>query len=482
MKILKLNQAMKAYQRDDIYIVPVVAVVEGVLNGELAPIGIFHANEWDGIPVVDGHPVNAKGEYIQVNESSKEKLGYLQGTQIKEGKMIANMELGVAVLENYPEIQTKIEAGTLEVSTGYLARTIEQEGEFNGKAYSAIQVEIIPDHLALLTNDRGACSLDDGCGAPKANKHGEPMKQKANKWPKDATTTGQMHSEPGSDKRLLTVNKMSFDDIRYAVYQALKEIHSEDDFYNIWIMELFDDYFIYEDKEGDFYHQGYGLSGDKVALIGEKTKVDRVVTYEPKTNHQSHITKGQHMDKEKLVGQVIKCNKNSFTESDTQTLLALDEGLLQKMVANEQGDPEPQPAAPTASDPVQPVTAEVVETIVANSLKPITDRLDEQGGSIDEAKIAEIVANTLNQQNTDREKDDLVKVIANSGLSTMKEAHLQKLDISDLKEIAADFNLNANVGSFYGMGNAPVIANSKDEPEEPVGVFVKKEVSTEGGE
>src|SRR5690606_20175922 len=48
-------------------------------------------------------------------------------------------------------------------------------GELNGKPYTAKQVNLRPDHVALLPGEVGACSIADGCGAPRINSQAGAM-------------------------------------------------------------------------------------------------------------------------------------------------------------------------------------------------------------------------------------------------------------------------------------------------------------------
>jgi len=52
----------------------------------------------------------------------------------------------------------------VETSTGYWSESVPQAGNFNGRDYSYVDQKIHPDHIALLTQEAGACSLADGCG------------------------------------------------------------------------------------------------------------------------------------------------------------------------------------------------------------------------------------------------------------------------------------------------------------------------------
>ena len=67
--------------------------------------------------------------------------------------------------------------------------------------------------------------------------------------------------------------ELSHDDIRSALYKLLAAT-SEDNYYYAWILEVYDDKFIYQDyNENKFYRQGYTKDGDAVALNENKTEV-----------------------------------------------------------------------------------------------------------------------------------------------------------------------------------------------------------------
>jgi hypothetical protein len=53
---------------------------------------------------------------------------------------------------------------TLEVSTGLFTDNIPTMGIFNGREFFGIATNHKPDHLAVLPDQIGACSIADGCG------------------------------------------------------------------------------------------------------------------------------------------------------------------------------------------------------------------------------------------------------------------------------------------------------------------------------
>ena len=67
--------------------------------------------------------------------------------------------------------------------------------------------------------------------------------------------------------------ELSHDDIRTALYSLLT-VESGDDYYYTWILEVFDDKFIYQDyMENKFYRRGYSKDGENVALDENKVEV-----------------------------------------------------------------------------------------------------------------------------------------------------------------------------------------------------------------
>ena len=76
-----------------------------------------------------------------------------------------------------------------------------------------------------------------------------------------------------SEEKFVLKYELSHDDIRSALY-GLLAAESDEDYYYTWILEVFDDKFIYQDyMENKFYRRGYSKDGDNVALDENKTEV-----------------------------------------------------------------------------------------------------------------------------------------------------------------------------------------------------------------
>lgn len=162
------------------YVVPVVALVEGVIHAVNAPSPeLVLAEEfsngyqgWNGRPIVPDHPTR-HGVQVSANDPDvyeAEAVGMAFNARVA-GKRL-EMEAwinpsramrsakGRALLER---IKNRL---PIEVSVGTFVIAEPRNGSFNGKAYSSVWRKIVPDHLALLPEGHtGACSIEMGCGA-----------------------------------------------------------------------------------------------------------------------------------------------------------------------------------------------------------------------------------------------------------------------------------------------------------------------------
>lgn len=162
---------------------PVVAAREMVMNypefgrKELLPADSFQktADLWAGQPITAKHPrentakspdAYAETVYGQVHqpEADDEKLRARAMVDVEK----ANSLGGAA-----QRVVERLEAGKeVAVSTGYDTVGDKREnGTYGGESYDLVQGDVIPDHLAVFPPDefRARCSLEDGCGAPRAN-------------------------------------------------------------------------------------------------------------------------------------------------------------------------------------------------------------------------------------------------------------------------------------------------------------------------
>jgi hypothetical protein len=170
-------------------VVPVVALVEGVLQGanstapELALAAEFGKipEGWNYRPLVHDHP-QINGIFVSAGSPGileDWSLGFTFNAQVEDNKLkieawinpLRAEELGESAQNTY----NKLLAGEMvEVSVGCFTDVIPSKGIHvqNGakKAYEGVWVNVVPDHLAILSEGKtGACSVEAGCGANRVN-------------------------------------------------------------------------------------------------------------------------------------------------------------------------------------------------------------------------------------------------------------------------------------------------------------------------
>lgn len=169
-------------------VVPVIALVETVLQGlnaaqpEFAPADEFakFPVSWDGRPVTLDHP-RSNGVLCSANDPAileAYQIGFLANTHRDGDKLKSeawiDMSLIAAMGDDAVEMMDRINTGEefVEVSTGLFTDVVKTNGVFNGASYKLEWQGVVPDHLAFLPNSIGACSVADGCGAPRLNSVG----------------------------------------------------------------------------------------------------------------------------------------------------------------------------------------------------------------------------------------------------------------------------------------------------------------------
>lgn len=143
-------------------------------------------DQWNDKPVVIYH---TEGSARDIDNITEEKIGFMYNAELigydddpmfVRLKVILRLDVELLKLQdNGQDIIDSFDKGEImEMSTGYyLYDWMMEEGTLNGKEYFGIQLEIMPDHLALLPDGEGAFGVKDGGGANLHNEKGESMKE-----------------------------------------------------------------------------------------------------------------------------------------------------------------------------------------------------------------------------------------------------------------------------------------------------------------
>lgn len=320
----KYKVSKKKHEGKDYLVVPVTMMVEGVHNGshgpllhEISELGKF-PEAWNGIPVVIDHP---EKDGVPVSANSPEVLeecsvGKIFNTKVVGEKLRAEAWLDSEKLEkvSIDVFSALKELQPIEVSVGVFTDDEEDEGDWKNEHYTYVAKNHRPDHLAILPNAVGACSLADGCGI-RANK--------------------------GKDKPLQTYLSGSYLDKESQVRKMI-EGWNTDKIYN-YFEDMNDMFFVYcqsGNKENKIYRQEYRYEGGKVLLVEDPVEVQKKVDYVVTTNGMTR-TKFNNLKEEdtmpkndcpKCVEKVnaLIANKH-YEETDREWLSTLSETALDKV-------------------------------------------------------------------------------------------------------------------------------------------------------
>lgn len=402
------NLRTAVYMGDNHIIVPVVALVG---NSVVWPMGadgpeFVPAEElalcpdaWNGRPCVPDHPENGTSSANIPHILESMSFGQLFNTKFESGSLKTEAWLSIARAEELggdPQrvIERCLAGEMVEVSVGAWITVELRKGEYEGKSYISVWTDILPDHLALLPEGvEGACSIEMGCGAPRAAKKetkstmSKALKTSTNRDRKQGGNSVEVNSVEVEESSLnlspttmpkpstLSSNDLpsrllmeslnrtsrftssvedgegtSDVDLRDALWSALRATVPGFD----WIVEVFPDsstviYTAMPEREYIYYRQTFVLGADgTVTLNDDQEVVEPVTRYEAAQDDSNNSNnraacscqkskakgKGAKMSSKKiaeLVGKLIACKHSPFKEADRKMLEASTEDRLAEL-------------------------------------------------------------------------------------------------------------------------------------------------------
>lgn len=377
------------------WIVPVVMMVEGVHSGSRGPM-LYTTEElaasvgaWNGVPVTIAHPQNDEGKYISANTPGvlSDIVGRIYHPKMKGEKLTAEAWIDVNALSNRSEEAFEYikEKKALEVSVGVFSEEVSHAGEYEGEEYRAEAVNLIPDHLALLPGEVGACSWSDGCGIRTNSKNKMKVKTKTEKEPSSIPKEEWLGAlnEQGCAIHFID-NEASLGEKLSAVQGQLNAMDSPLQVY--YLEECYDDYVVYcvvnrETRERTMYKRNYVVSQEgKVVFRGEPTQVRKEVSFINMNKHtRTNFNKSKTEVKMKMktngkctcsVDSLIENQATQFTEDDREWLTAMSQEQLNKLAPKEVEEETPT------------VSGKKVTKVVANKNKEEEEEVEEKGEAL----------------------------------------------------------------------------------------------------
>ncbi len=464
-------------------VVPMIMMLEGVHAGSGGAL-YYPAEElsktpevWNHKPVVVYHPTqNGKG----ISACSPEvldahKIGVIMNAHFTSlGQLKAEAWLEEDRVKKVDEriLNAITEKKVLELSTGLFTDNEMSEGEFDGEAYNAIARNYRPDHLAVLPDKIGACSVADGAGFCRnelqalTGATGEDLEELrgfiVNQLQKAAGKKGPIQTI--LNKVPLLTNEVSHETLRAQLCEALEKkfpppTGDQAGYGWPYVEAVFEDFLVYS-MAGKLFRIGYSKSDTAVTITGTSSAVVRVTEYRTEggsyvsnaAGRQQTQTETKDMNKKELVDGLIA--NGGYSEESRTMLMGLEDNVLksmsaagQKLVANAKSTATPAPA------------------VVANSEQPKKPATHAEFLAAAPPETRAIIANAERVLNAEKEKH--IAVITANAANTFTKEQLTAMDVSTLQSLAAIAAAAKPAAApaapdFSGAGihGMPVVANS----------------------
>lgn len=252
MNIVSPSWRYETLNGEEWLVVPAVMITEGVHNGSQGPLYYppdelaKDVSSWNHKPIVIYHPT-LNGEGVSACSPSvieSQGVGMLFNTSW-DGKLKTECWLKENKLQKVdPRVLDSIKRHVpVEVSTGLFQTPEVKQGTWNNKSYQGIARNIRPDHLAILFDQVGACSLKDGAGL------------------------------------LRNAHALSHNDIKDHLHEELRTKHNvKDKWDGPRIHDVYPSHVVY-DHNGESFKHDYKVKNDKASLSGDPEKVMKKTSY-----------------------------------------------------------------------------------------------------------------------------------------------------------------------------------------------------------
>lgn len=418
-------------------VVPIVDDI--VMNGGLYPAEeinkSFKTMERKLMPI--GHPM-VNGKYVPSTDPEALNTYYAgawaQNVSKANDKVVMDVYVNKAMADTKPDGKRLIQRlddmmsgeniDPIHVSTGLLLNKEQRAGESKGKKHSWVAHNLDFEHTAILLDEPGAGTPDEGVGM-FVNADGQEADVESTSL---IDAANSMKDGWWNKVKFFMSNssEMSFDDI----YQALRMSIKQADKKWRYVVSVWPDHFVYE-EDGDnakpkLFDQKYLISDKVVTLVGDPVEVVRKPTeYEVKTNGETNPMK------EKMIAALNAAGVKTEGLTDDQVWDAYN----QQMQKKEGG-----------GDPAQSqINSDAITAAVNLALKPLTDEIS--------TLKTQLQANAESELKTKR---DAVK----AKFSFMTEAAVNSLSGDALNDMYSQCQTSTGLNpAFQGNGAQSEILN-----------------------
>lgn len=407
--------------------VPIVDDI--VMNGGLYPAeeinNSYQTMEGKLMPLP--HPM-VDGKYVSANDPRAINVyhvgAWAQNVSKSGDQVVMDVYINKAVAETKPDGKRLINrldemiAGTntdpIHLSTGLLTNKEKKSGESKEKKYTWIARNMQFDHIAILLDEPGAGTPEEGVGM-FVNADGQEGEVETASLIDAANCLkdGLLNKA----KFFLTHNSdASFDEIYQMLREAIRA-PSGSDLYR-YVMAVWPDKFIYE-EDSKLFQQKYLIDDNAVTLVGEPIEVVRKPTeYEVKTNGE------QNPMKQKMIAALNAAGVTTEGLTDDQVWDAYNQQMQKKVGGGDPGQAQ--------------INSDAITAAVNLALKPLTDEIS--------TLKSQLQANAESDLKTKR---DAVK----AKFSFMTEAAINSLAGDALNDLYSQCQTSTGLNPTF-MGNS----------------------------
>jgi hypothetical protein len=385
-------------------IVPTIAIMEGVvwpfasevrelvLASELEAMDV---RSWNGRPVTMDHPT-WDGRLVPANDPKvldRYCFGRVFEAEMRGKKLHMESWLDLNRADSMgSETQSVVRRARnheeIEVSVGVFITAEEKTGVYNGVRYDHVWRNIVADHLAMLPEDAiGACSVDMGCGAPRAARAARAARHvhyfDINS--ENIRIEERSMPDPVGEKRSLRERlietfgfktaKQEGDLSQSDLWRNLESLLYSNEPAFLGVVDVFpaDEMVVYAvapDNTLQTFRRKYSVDGEnKVSLGGTRKEVEPVTRYETLTDgeqvEEPVVTsaadcgcggKKMAVAKERITA-LINSKKNGFAVAHQNVLESMTEEQIKALEDADALQPDVQastPQPPTPTTPGQP--------------------------------------------------------------------------------------------------------------------------------
>ncbi|HHT4841321.1 TPA: DUF2213 domain-containing protein [Klebsiella aerogenes] len=414
--------------------VPIVDDI--VMNGGLYPAeeinNSYQTMEGKLMPLP--HPM-VDGKYVSANDpraiNTYHVGAWAQNVSKSGDQVVMDVYINKAVAETKPDgkrLITRLDemiAGTntdpIHLSTGLLTNKEKKSGESKGKKHSWIARNMQFDHIAILLDEPGAGTPEEGVGmfvnadGQEGEVENASLIDAANSLKDGLLNKVKFFFTHNSDA--------SFDEIYQMLRDAIRA-PSGSDVYR-YVVTVWPDKFIYE--EGNkLFQQKYLIDDSTVTLVGEPVEVVRKPTeYEVKTNGETNPMK------EKMIASLNAAGVKTDGLTDDQVWDAYNQQMQKKDGGGDPGQAQ--------------INSDAITAAVNLALKPLTDEISTLKSQLQANAESELKA-----------KRDAVK----AKFSFMTEAAINSLSGDALNDLYSQCQTSTGLNpAFQGNGAQSEILN-----------------------